>query len=64
LDAVGCERAAMLAEMDAGPLALFFAGARPERTSALILANTAAKGSPHDKVDSWWPPRRVARSIR
>jgi class 3 adenylate cyclase len=43
LDAVGCERAAILAEMDAGPLALFFAGARPERTSALILANTAAK---------------------
>jgi len=43
LDAVGCERAAILAEMDAGPLALFFAGARPDRTSALILANTAAK---------------------
>jgi class 3 adenylate cyclase len=43
LDAVGCERAAILAEMDGGPLALFFAGTRPERTSALILANTAAK---------------------
>jgi class 3 adenylate cyclase len=43
LDAVGCERAAILAEMDAGPLALFFAGARPDRTSALILANTAAR---------------------
>jgi class 3 adenylate cyclase len=43
LDAVGCERAAILAEMDAGSLALFFAGARPDRTSALILANTAAK---------------------
>jgi class 3 adenylate cyclase len=43
LDAVGSERAAILAEMDAGPLALFFAGARPERTSALILANTTAK---------------------
>jgi class 3 adenylate cyclase len=43
LDAVGCERAAILAEMDGGSLALFFAGARPDRTSALILANTAAK---------------------
>jgi class 3 adenylate cyclase len=43
LDAVGCQRAAILAEMDAGSLALFFAGARPDRTSALILANTAAK---------------------
>jgi class 3 adenylate cyclase len=43
LDAVGSERAAILAEMDGGPLALFFAGTRPDRTSALILANTAAK---------------------
>jgi class 3 adenylate cyclase len=43
LDAVGSERAAVLAEMDGGPLALFFAGTRPDRTSALILANTAAK---------------------
>jgi class 3 adenylate cyclase len=43
LDAVGSQRAAILAEMDGGPLALFFAGTRPERTSALILANTAAK---------------------
>jgi class 3 adenylate cyclase len=43
LDAVGSERAAILAEMDGGPLALFFAGTRPDRTGALILANTAAK---------------------
>jgi class 3 adenylate cyclase len=43
LDAVGSERAAILAEMDGGPLALFFAGTRPDRTSALILANTWAK---------------------
>jgi class 3 adenylate cyclase len=43
LDAVGSERAAILAEMDGGPLALFFAGTRPDRTSALVLANTAAK---------------------
>ena len=43
LDAVGSERAAILAEMDGGPLALFFAGTRPDRTSALILANTWVK---------------------
>jgi pimeloyl-ACP methyl ester carboxylesterase len=43
LDKVGCERAALLAQIDAGPLALFFAGSRPERTSALILAHTTAK---------------------
>lgn len=43
LDEVGAERAALLAQIDAGPLALFFAATRPERTSALILANTTAK---------------------
>jgi pimeloyl-ACP methyl ester carboxylesterase len=43
LDEVGCERAALLAQIDAGPLALFFAGSRPERTSALLLAHTTAK---------------------
>ena len=43
LDEVGAERAGLLAQIDAGPLALFFAGSRPERTSALILANTTAK---------------------
>src|SRR5919109_2173121 len=43
LDEVGSERAALLAQIDAGPLALYFAGSRPERTSALVLANTTAK---------------------
>ena len=43
MDEVGCERAALLAQVDAGPLALFFAGSRPDRTSALILAHTTAK---------------------
>jgi class 3 adenylate cyclase len=43
LDEVGSERAALLAQIDAGPLALFFAGSRPERTSALILAHTTAR---------------------
>jgi class 3 adenylate cyclase len=43
LDEVGSERAAIMAAHDAGPTALFFAGARPERTSALILVNTSAR---------------------
>lgn len=43
LDEVGSEQAALLAQLDAGPMALFFAGTRPERTRALILANAAAK---------------------
>jgi class 3 adenylate cyclase len=32
-----------MAQLDAGPVAIFFAGTRPERTSALILANSSAK---------------------
>jgi class 3 adenylate cyclase len=43
LDEVGSERAALLAEADVGPTALFFAGTRPERTAALILVHTSAK---------------------
>jgi hypothetical protein len=37
-------RAALLADgPEAGPMALFFAGTRPERTSALILADATAR---------------------
>ena len=43
LDEVGSQRAALLATLDAGPTALFFAATRPARTSALILAHTTAK---------------------
>jgi class 3 adenylate cyclase len=43
LDEVGSQRAALLATVDAGPTALFFAATRPERTSALVLAHTTAK---------------------
>jgi pimeloyl-ACP methyl ester carboxylesterase len=32
LDEVGSEQAALLAQLDASPMALFFAGTRPERT--------------------------------
>jgi class 3 adenylate cyclase len=43
LDTVGSQQAALLAQLDASPMALFFAGTRPERTRALILVNAAAK---------------------
>ena len=43
LDAVGSKRAALFAATDAGPTALLFAAAEPERTEALILFNTAAR---------------------
>jgi class 3 adenylate cyclase len=43
LDQVGVEQTAVMAGYDAGPMAMFFAATRPQRTSALILANTTAR---------------------
>jgi pimeloyl-ACP methyl ester carboxylesterase len=43
LDAVGSERTAIMAHADSGPMAIFFAATTPERTSALVLANSTAK---------------------
>jgi class 3 adenylate cyclase len=43
MDAVGSERAAIMGVFDAGPMAALFAATKPERTVALILANTAAR---------------------
>jgi class 3 adenylate cyclase len=44
MDAVGSQRAALLvAGPEAGPMALFFAGTKPERTAALVLADASAR---------------------
>jgi len=43
LDEVASEQAALLAQVDAGPMAILFAGTKPDRTSALILANATAR---------------------
>lgn len=43
LDAAESERAAIFATLDAGPIALLFAAAHPERVSALILLTTTAR---------------------
>jgi class 3 adenylate cyclase len=43
LDEVGAGRAALLAEVDAGPTAILFAATSPDRVSALILAHSTAK---------------------
>jgi class 3 adenylate cyclase len=60
MDAVGSERAAIMGVFDAGPMAAQFAATKPERTVALILANTAARllasksypiGAPRDAVE-------------
>jgi pimeloyl-ACP methyl ester carboxylesterase len=43
MDAVGSERAAVAGTLDAGPIAMLFAAAHPDRTTALLVANTTAK---------------------
>lgn len=43
MDAVGSEQAAIMAGYDAGPMAMLLAATQPERTSALILANTTSR---------------------
>jgi class 3 adenylate cyclase len=44
MDATGSRQAALMATTaEAGPMALFFAATRPERTSALIVANASAR---------------------
>ena len=55
LDAVGSQRTAILAELDAA--AIFFAGTRPQRTSALILVHTSAKGVASPDYPIGVPPR-------
>lgn len=42
-DAVGSERAAIMASLDGGPMAMLFAATYPQRTTALVLAHTGAK---------------------
>jgi class 3 adenylate cyclase/pimeloyl-ACP methyl ester carboxylesterase len=43
LDAAGSERAAIFAHADAGPIAILFTVAHPERVSALVLAWSTAR---------------------
>jgi hypothetical protein len=62
LDEVGSEQAAIMAQLDASPMAIFFAATRPERTSALILANASAKYTASDDYPIGVPPE-VAEAI-
>jgi class 3 adenylate cyclase len=79
LDAAGSQQAAIIAQLDAGPMALFFAATRPEHTSALVLVNTTARwavaddypiGLPREvldarlhQVDQLWGTEAMAVSL-
>jgi class 3 adenylate cyclase len=75
LDAAGSERATIMAQVDAGPMAILFAATQPHRTRSLILANTAARfvagmdysAVSHDvaenllrELEENWPPPMLA----
>ena len=51
MDAVGSERAAVMGESEGGPLAMLFAAAHPERTTALILQGAEVR----ERTDDEWP---------
>jgi class 3 adenylate cyclase len=59
LHAVGSERTALFAEMDAGPISVLYAASHPERTRALILANTSAR----EVVDADYPIGRPVEAL-
>jgi class 3 adenylate cyclase len=76
MEAVGSERAAIMGLFDAGPMATLLAATRPDRTAALILANTSARilasedypGAPPsvaeamiDRVEQTWGTEEQAR---
>ena len=62
LDAVGCERPAVLGVSEGGPMSMLFAATWPERLSSLVLYGTYAKmvrapdfpiGVPPDALERW-----------
>ena len=55
-DVVGSERAAVMASLDGGPMAMLFAATYPERTAALVLAHTAAKYVRAEDYPQGWAP--------
>jgi class 3 adenylate cyclase len=64
MDAAGSRRAALLAAgPQAGPMALFFAGTKPERTSALILADATARYLADDDYPIGAKPEEVEAMI-
>ena len=59
LDAVGSQRAAVMAALDTGAMAILFAATQPERVSQLVLVNTAASGRQVDDDPFGIPPADV-----
>jgi class 3 adenylate cyclase len=63
LDAVGSRRAAVMAALETGTMAILFAAMQPERVSKLVLVNTAARGLRDDDYPFGMPPADVAAYV-
>jgi class 3 adenylate cyclase len=63
LDAAGSERAAILASLDAGPIAIMFAAMHPERVSSLILMTTSARYASAEDYSIGLPPEDVEAMV-
>jgi class 3 adenylate cyclase len=65
MDAVGVERASLFGESEGGPTATLFAASYPERTTALILYGSVAKGNPtvEELVELGVDPGRAAATF-
>jgi class 3 adenylate cyclase len=63
MDAVGAHRAAVMGMFDAGPMAALFAATYPDRTTALILANTGARLLRADDYPIGTAPERAAAVV-
>jgi class 3 adenylate cyclase len=64
LDAVGSERAALVASLHAGPMAMLFASTYPERTSALVLVEAFARGTRAHDYPFAMPERLVDAAVQ
>lgn len=62
MDATHTERAALMASLEGGPLAMLFAATHPDRVSALILYCTFSRSRWAPDYD--WAPRDEARGAR
>ncbi|MFN2616567.1 MAG: adenylate/guanylate cyclase domain-containing protein [Thermoleophilaceae bacterium] len=62
MDAAGCEQAAIAGTLEGGPMAMMFAATHPERTRALTLYATFARGTwAEDYTWTWKRPERDAQ---
>ena len=63
LDAVGSDRAAIFAEVDAGPTAILLAAMDPQRVLSLVLANTSCRYLQADDYPIGVPPSALEAVI-